>query len=130
MHRDAFRPGVPLDTKAITPDAIKLRLGRSLSRIIGPNGRYSFAEASLLTGINARTLRAYADGVACPTLARYQRLLCAFGPEVGRELALMLGWQPRANVEEMANVADLIQLREVVLKALEAAAADSSADGP
>ena len=123
MDRNSFRPDVPLDTKAITPEAVKLRLGRCLSRIIGPGGRYSYDEAARKTGINARTLRAYADGLACPTLARYQRLLRAFGPEVGAELAMMLGWQPRASIQEVASVARLEQLRQDVAEALAAVTA-------
>lgn len=108
----------PLETKQITPEEVKQRLSRSLSQIIGPRRQYSYAEAARLTHINERTLRAYVDGVACPNLARYGRLLRVFGPEVGLELALMLGWEPRAQIAEPPDVAALEALREGMARAV------------
>ena len=111
---------VPLGAREITPDAIMRRLSASLSSLLGPNGWCSYAEAARLTGIKERTLRAYVEGTACPNLARYGRLLRVFGPEVGRELAIMLGWQPRASGGPSLNLAELNDLREDVSRALRA----------
>lgn len=111
---------VPVATKAIDPAEIKRRLSASLSVIIGPGKRYSFAEAARLTQINERTLRAYVDGAACPNLARYCRLLRVFGADVGRDLALMLGWTPRASLSPSPDVSALMELRQEIRTALTA----------
>lgn len=124
----------PLATKDITPGEVMRRLSRCLSPFIGPGGSHSFAEAARLTHINERTLRAYVDGTACPNLARYGRLLRVFGPGVGIELALMLGWEPRARIPAPPSLDELITLREGVRNAMraveEAAARGDKTRGP
>lgn len=110
----------PIATMAITPAEIKRRLSTSLKRIIGPGCTYSFADAARMAHMNERTLRAYVEGDACPNLAKYCRLLRVFGPEVGFNLALMLGWTPRASDSSGADVKSLIELRQEVLTALTA----------
>ena len=108
-HRRRFKP---LKPKEITPEAVKLRLSHSLSRLVGPGRPHSFAETARLTNINERTLRAYVDGSACPNIARYDRLLRVLGPEAGRDLALMLGWTPRAEVSDTPDISALLDLRQ------------------
>jgi len=110
----------PLATRDITPSEVMRRLSRCLAPLIGPDGTHSFAEAARLTHINERTLRAYVDGKACPNLARYGRLLRALGPEVGVELALMLGWEPRARIPPPPSLDELVTLREGVRNAMRA----------
>jgi len=65
----------PLPARSITPAEIQVRLSHRLRQIIGPGRRATLAEAASLTGINARTLKAYVAGTACPNVARYRRLL-------------------------------------------------------
>lgn len=108
----------PLPIAGITPDAVRERLCWRLSRMIGPKRRWSIAEAARLTGINARTMRAYVEGRACPNLARYSRLLRVFGPEVGIEMALILGWEPRAMRGTQPGEILLRELRDGVAQAL------------
>ncbi len=110
----------PLPIANITPDAVRERLCWRLSRMIGPNRRWSIAEAARLTGINARTMRAYVEGRACPNLARYSRLLRVFGPEVGIEMALILGWEPRAMRGTQPGEILLRELRDGVVQAINA----------
>jgi hypothetical protein len=102
----------------ITPAAVKKRLSYRLAQIVGPGRRLSFAEASKLTGIKERTIRAYVDGKACPNLARYERMLLVFGPEIGIELAYMLGWEPRGASRPQPSTAHLAELRHGVAQAL------------
>ena len=115
-----FDHAKPVATKAIVPAEIKRRLSASLSEIIGPGRPYSFAEAARLTHINERTIRAYVDGSACPNLARYCRLLRVFGAGVGRDLALMLGWTPRASLSPSPDISALMELRQEIRTALTA----------
>lgn len=72
-----------------------------------------------MTDINSRTLKAYVDGTACPNVARYGRLLRVFGPEVGIELAQMLGWEPRAKNPHLLQTEDLRALRDAAAQALQ-----------
>ena len=65
----------PLPVRSITPAEIQARLSHRLRQIVGPGRRVTLAEAAKLTGINARTLKAYVAGTACPNVARYGRLL-------------------------------------------------------
>lgn len=108
----------PLPVREITPIQIQRRLSSRLRKIIGPAGRVSLSEAARITEIHPRTLKAYLDGTACPNLARYGRLLRAFGPEVGIEMAMMLGWEPRAVDQHLPQTDDLLELREAVEQAL------------
>ena len=117
-HIEQF--GAPLAVRAITPEEIQRRLSYRLRQIIGPNGRVSLAQAARLTQINTRTLKSYLDGTACPNVARYGRLLRVFGPEVGIELAMMLGWEPRATDRLRAPGRDIRDLREAVAQAISA----------
>jgi len=110
----------PLAVRAITPTEIQRRLSHRLRQIIGRNGRVSLAQAALETQINIRTLKSYLDGTACPNVARYGRLLRVFGPEVGIELAMMLGWEPRATDRFRAPGSDVRELREAVAQAISA----------
>lgn len=106
--------------RAITPAEVQARLSHRLRQIIGPGRRVSLEETARLTGINARTLKAYVAGTACPNVARYGRLLRVFGPEVGIELALMLGWEPRASNPALPQTEDLRGLRDAVAQAIRA----------
>ncbi|MBX3578540.1 MAG: helix-turn-helix transcriptional regulator [Rhizobiaceae bacterium] len=109
----------PLSVPEITPAAVKKRLSYRISTIIGPGpGKVSFAEAAARTGIKERTIRAYVDGKACPNLARYERLMRVFGPEVGIELAFMLGWEPRGRRGPQPSTSHLAELRHGVAQAL------------
>ena len=110
----------PLPVRSITPAEIQARLSHRLRQIVGPGRRVTLAEAAKLTGINARTLKAYVAGTACPNVARYGRLLRVFGPEVGIELALMLGWEPRATNPTLPQTEDLCALRESIAQAIRA----------
>lgn len=110
----------PLPVRAITPAEVQARLSFRLRQIIGPGKRASLAQAARLTGINARTLKAYVAGTACPNVARYGRLLRVFGPEVGIELAMMLGWEPRAANPTLPQTEDLRALRDAVAQAIRA----------
>ena len=110
----------PLSVREITPAEIQRRLSFRLRQIIGPGRRMSLGEAARLTDINPRTLKAYVEGTACPNVARYGRLLRVFGPEVGIELAHMLGWEPRASNPDLPQAGDLRDLREAVARAIRA----------
>lgn len=110
----------PLPVAEITPAAVKKRLSYRMSKMIGPGCPVSFAEAARLTGIKERTIRAYVDGTACPNLARYERLMRVFGPEIGIELAFMLGWEPRGSTERQPHISHLSDLRLGVAQALTA----------
>ncbi len=110
----------PLATRQITPGEVQARLSFRLRRIIGRGKRISLRDAARLTGINARTLKAYVEGTACPNVARYGRLLRVLGPEVGIELALMLGWQPRAANPLLPHTEDLRALRDTIAATLQA----------
>jgi len=110
----------PVGTREITPKVIKQRLSYRLSQLIGPGNRYSYEEAAALTGIGLRTLRSYVHGTASPNLARYSRMLRVFGPEVGIEMALMLGWEPRAHRQTAPDLTHLRELRNGLTQAISA----------
>ncbi|MBL8701795.1 MAG: hypothetical protein JNK67_25660 [Alphaproteobacteria bacterium] len=116
----AARLRAPVPVRDITPAEVQARLSHRLRQIIGPGRRATLTEAARLTGINARTLKAYVAGTACPNVARYGRLLRVFGPEVGIELALMLGWEPRATNPALPQTEDLRGLRDAVAQAIRA----------
>lgn len=104
----------PLLVEDITTDVVIERLSYRLSRLIGPGKRFSLAEAAETTGIDQRTLHSYLSGAACPTLAKYYRLERLIGPELGVELARMLGWEPRHSASPPVPTRDLV----AVLRAL------------
>jgi hypothetical protein len=85
-----------LDAREITTAAVTERLSRRLRAMIGPGRRWTFGGVAELTGIDERSLRAYAAGAACPNLAKYKRLLSVLGPELAAEVDVMYGWAPRA----------------------------------
>jgi hypothetical protein len=110
----------PVATREITPRVVKQRLSYRLSLLIGPGKRFSYEEAARLTGIGLRTMRSYVHGTASPNLARYSRMLRVFGPEVGIELALMLGWEPRAHRQSAPAFTHLRELRDGLAQAITA----------
>ena len=110
----------PVATREITPRVIKQRLSYRLSKLIGPGKRFSYEEAAELTGIGLRTMRSYVHGTASPNLARYSRMLRMFGPEVGIEMALMLGWEPRAHRLAAPGLTHLRELRDGLAQAITA----------
>jgi len=85
----------PLVIEAIDAAAVAARLGYRLQKIIGPGRSWALADLSDATGIDRRTLQSYIAGEACPNLTRYHRLGFVLGPQVGVELAYMIGWEPR-----------------------------------
>lgn len=105
-----------LSMEEITTEEVTERLSSRLRRMVGPGRRWSYAGVSARTGIDVRTLKAYANGTACPGLARYKRLLAVLGPELSADLNLMQGWLPRSG-ETPPEAVDLVQLREVLLDA-------------
>jgi hypothetical protein len=113
-----FRAALPI--AAITPAAVQARLSYRLRRLIGPGRRMTLVQAAAATGINARTLKAYFEGRACPNVARYGRLLRVFGPEVGIEMATMIGWEPRAANPDLPRTEDLRALRDAIAQAIRA----------
>jgi hypothetical protein len=104
----------------ITPAEIQKRLSHRLRLLIGEGRRTTLAEAAALTGIDRRTLTAYVEGRACPSIARYGRMLLVFGPEVGIELASMLGWEPRATNRSLPDLDDLRTVRDTLAEAIRA----------
>ena len=86
--------------------------------MIGPGRRWSYTGVASRTGIDVRTLKAYAHGTACPNLAKYKRLLAVLGPELSAELNMMQGWQPRED-EVPPEAVDLVELREQLRRASE-----------
>lgn len=105
-----------LSMEEITTDEVTERLSSRLRRMVGPGRRWSYAGVSSRTGIDVRSLKAYANGTACPNLAKYKRLLAVVGPELSVDLNLMQGWLPRFD-ETPPEALDLVQLREVLLHA-------------
>lgn len=83
------------DARDIDLRAVVDRLSPRLRQMIGPDCDWDFDEVSERAGIDPRTLQSYLDGAACPNLARFLRLSHLLGPEIGVELAVMIGWEPR-----------------------------------
>ncbi len=108
----------PLSMDEITTEAISERLSSRMRRMIGPGRRWSYTGVASRTGIDVRTLKAYAHGTACPNLAKYKRLLAVLGPELSAELNTMQGWQPRAD-QVPPEAIDLVHLRETLMQASE-----------
>jgi len=85
-----------LDVSHITTAEVTRRLSLQLRKMIGPGRRWSYRGVADLTGIDERSLKAYAAGTACPNLAKFKRLLLVLGPELGRDIDRMYGWMPRS----------------------------------
>lgn len=125
--------GGALDVSEITTQAVTERLSRRLRRMIGPGRRWTFAGVAELTGIDERSLRAYAAGNACPNLAKYKRLLSVLGPELAADVDLMHGWAPRAidippgavDLEELsASLQSTLSVVEALLRQQEQGSAE------
>jgi len=130
-----FRQALPI--REITPRAVQERLSHRLQQFIGPGKRMTLQEAAHATGISPRTLKAYVEGRACPNLSRYGRMLRVFGPEVGIELAMMIGWEPRASNPILPHTEDIRAVRDAIAQAIRALdlvlqndGAASEGDGP
>ncbi len=104
------------DIKQITVHSVTASLSQSLRRLLGPGRRWSYAAVSNATGIDLRTLRAYAQGTACPNLVRYKRLLAVLGPEAGDGLNRLLGMLPRRDGSP-PEALDLLTLRADLVRA-------------
>ncbi len=110
MTRSARRFAPALSIQEITPEAVTQRLSYRLRKLVGTGRRWSYLGVASLTQIDVRTLKAYAQGTACPNLVKYKRLLAVLGPEIGIELNLMKGWMPRSDVVP-PEALDLEELR-------------------
>ncbi len=109
----------PLAVEDITTEAVTRRLSYRLRRLIGPGRRWSLTEVAEATGIDPRTLQSYVHGVACPNLSKYYRLEHLLGPELGVELARMLGWEPRFATAQAIPADLLLRMKRMVDGAVE-----------
>lgn len=100
-----------LEPREITSAEMARRLGTQLRKMVGPGRRWSYKGLSQLTGIDLRSLQAYAAGSACPNLAKFKRLLAVLGPELARDIDQMYGWMPREQVRLAPGALDLERLR-------------------
>ena len=107
----------PLDIHEITPAEVTRRLSLQLRKMIGTGRRWSYRGVAQVTGIDERSLKAYAAGTACPNLAKYKRLLVVLGPELSRDIDRMYGWIPRNEASQPGSV-DLGALRAELLEKL------------
>ncbi len=112
--------GGPLDPRKITTAEVTERLSRRLRQLIGPGRRWSYRGVAERSGIDERTLKAYAAGESCPNLAKYKRLLAVVGPELTSDIDRMHGWLPRLGETEPPGSIDLAQLRAELAQTLEA----------
>jgi hypothetical protein len=120
---------IPLKVEDIDLKAVATRLGYRLRKMIGPGKRWGLAEVSTGTGIDRRTLQSYVDGDACPNLTRYHRLGYLLGPEIGVELAYMIGWEPRYGQSlrlPRGNVEQLLRSLREATEAIDGFAMQSS----
>jgi len=99
-----------LDVHKITPAEVTRRLSAQLRKMIGPGRRWSYRGVAHLTGIDERSLKAYAAGTACPNLAKFKRLLAVLGPDLGRDIDRMYGWVPRLEASQPGSL-DLAALK-------------------
>lgn len=118
LTRPDFRAA--LKVTRIDRNAIVSRFSYRLRCMIGPDRQWSESAVAAATGIDVRTLRSYIDGSACPNLTRYLRLVQLLGSEIGFELALMLGWQPRYRAPSRLSKTSLQPLQHAIEDALEA----------
>ena len=100
-----------LEPREITSEEVARRLGLQLRKMVGPGRRWSYNGLSQLTGIDQRSLQAYAAGTACPNLAKFKRLLAVLGPELARHIDQMYGWMPREQMRLPPGALDLDKLR-------------------
>jgi hypothetical protein len=107
-----------LPVRAITSTEVARRLGMQMRKMVGPGRRWSYRGVSNLTGIDIRSLKAYAAGSACPNLAKFKRMLAVLGPELGREIDRMYGWTPREGMRLPPGAIDLRQLHADLTAAL------------
>lgn len=112
----------PLRIEEIDTRAVAARLSYRLRLMIGPEREWQMGEVSERTGIDRRTLQSYLDGSACPNLARFLRLSYLMGPEIGVELAHMIGWEPRFSLAQTMQRADVQKLRDALQRMQEAIA--------
>lgn len=101
----------------ITPEAVTERLSYQLQKFVGTGRRWSYFGVAARTQIDVRTLKAYVQGTACPSLVKYNQLLAVLGPEIGIETNMMKGWPPRSAVVPPEAV-DLTELRRDLLRSL------------
>lgn len=113
-------PHLPLDVREITSTEVSRRLGVQLRKMVGPGRRWSYRGLAKLTGIDTRSLKAYAAGAACPNLAKFKRLLAVLGPELARDIDRMYGWIPREEVRLPPGAVDLERLRAQLVDAVAA----------
>lgn len=111
-------PHLPLATRDITSAEVARRLGVQLRKMVGPGRRWSYRGLAKLTGIDTRSLQAYAAGTACPNLAKFKRLLAVLGPELARDIDRMYGWMPREEIRLPPGSVDLAKLRAELVEAL------------
>jgi hypothetical protein len=107
-----------LDIHEITPAEVTRRLSLQLRKMIGTGRRWSYRGVAQVTGIDERSLKAYAAGTACPNLAKYKRLLVVLGPELSRDIDRMYGWMPRNEASQPGSL-DLTALRSELLGKLQ-----------
>lgn len=105
------------DIRHITAQTVTAGLSQSLRRLIGPGRRWSYGSVTKGAGIDARTLKAYVQGTACPNLVRYKRLLAILGPEVGEDLNRLQGMLPRRG-DSPPEALDLLALRAELVRAV------------
>lgn len=116
---------LPLDPADIDTAEVTRRLSRRMRMLIGPGRRWSYNGVSYLTGIDVRSLQAYARGETCPNLAKYKRLLSVMGPELSVDIDQMYGWKPRASAApperlDLKSIADdLTSCLEIIDAAIE-----------
>lgn len=108
----------PLAPEDINTEEVTIRLARKLRTLIGPGRRWSYSGVSHLSGIDIRSLQAYARGEACPNLAKFKRLLSVLGPELSTEIDQMYGWKPRASSAAPERL-DLGHIAEELRRSLE-----------
>lgn len=114
----AARPDdLALDVYDITTAEVTRRLSLQLRKMVGPGRRWSYRGVADLTGIDERSLKAYAAGTACPNLAKFKRLLAVLGPELGRDIDRMYGWMPRSQSAQPGAI-DLKVLRSELVEKL------------
>lgn len=94
----------------ITPQVVTERLSYQLQKFVGTGRRWSYFGVAARTQIDVRTLKAYVQGTACPSLVKYNQLLAVLGPEIGIETNMMKGWPPRSAAVPPEAV-DLLELR-------------------
>jgi hypothetical protein len=109
--------GDALDVSHITTAEVTRRLSLQLRKMIGPGRRWSYRGVADLTGIDERSLKAYAAGTACPNLAKFKRLLLVLGPELGRDIDRMYGWMPRSESSQPGAI-DLAAFRSELVERL------------